>query len=62
MGKTIINIRKRKPYKSLEQALNKIREVRGYKKKHGNGEPSFYGSLTLPQILVGKKVKLVLVK
>ena len=47
----------RYPIIKLEQALEKIYEVRGYLRKDGGIAPQ----IITPQILIGHKVKLVLV-
>ena len=47
-----------KPYFNLEQALNRVYEVKGYM----SNENKILARLHLPQILTGHKVRLVLVK
>jgi len=44
--------------KTLDEALNKIRIVRGYINNRG----TLYANISLPSVLVGKKIKLILVE
>lgn len=64
--KTIIGFSNRKPYISLEEALNKIYEINPNKAVYRNGKRKGQRKLnpliTVPQILIGHKVKLVLVE
>ena len=52
-----------KPYFSIEKSLNKIYTIKGaksYNKK--SGKSVVLGFSTFPQILIGRKIKLILVK
>lgn len=51
-----------KRYFSIEKALNKVYEIKGRKQRFKDGRVNIYGVCTFPQILIGHKVKLVLVK
>ena len=58
-GKKIGGIGMRKPKISLEKALSREYKVRVIVRKK---DATFWGVISLPQILVGKIVKLVLVE
>ena len=55
-NKEMINIGDRRPIMSLEKALEKTYEVRGYPNTNGRLQVV----ISCPQILIGRKVKLVL--
>ena len=54
-----IGVHDRKPYISIDKALSKVYEVKGYKAKNGRIQISH---ICPPQTLIGRKVKLVLVE
>lgn len=60
--KTIIRIGNRKPYISLEKALSREYEVLATAIKKGKQKGRIHPLIRVPQILIGHKVKLILVK
>lgn len=57
--KHIINLGCHKPYFTLEEALSRIYEVKGYKQKKKKG---IEARINVPSILIGHKIKLLLIK
>lgn len=58
--KTIIRIGNRNPKISLEKALNKVYPILVTKRFNKKGEGRLQLVISVPQILIGHKVKLVL--
>lgn len=48
-------------YKSLQEVLDKVYEVRGYVKKTRKGVVNVVAVFSLPSVMVGRKFKIVLV-
>jgi len=56
----IIRVGDKSPKKNIEEVLNKVHEIKGKINKKNKG--IYIKNISIPQILIGHKVKLVLVE